>query len=90
MEMLSTKLQYELEQTIAQKTAEIAAAVATERKEALEDIRAKCRYFKISYRELKAHLVRTPDQKSKPKKAKIKKQKFDVYGKQPAVTKQIA
>ena len=46
MELKSTKLQYELEQTIAQKKAEIAAAVATERKDALEDIRAKCRYFK--------------------------------------------
>jgi DNA-binding protein H-NS len=86
----STQLQYELEQTIAQKQAEIAAAVAAERKDILEDIRAKCKYFKVSYRELKSHLVRTPDAKGKPKKVRAKKQKFDVYGKQPSVTNQTA
>jgi DNA-binding protein H-NS len=84
MELKSTKLKYELDQEIAKKQAEIKAAVKEERKEVLEDIRAKCKYFGISYRELKAHLVRTPDAKKKPKKVKVKKQKFDVYGKQPA------
>ena len=86
MELLSTKLQYELEQTIAQKKAEIAAAVAAERKEALEEIRAKCRYFSISYREIRSSLIRIPDAKKKPKKGKARKQKFDVYGEQPQQT----
>lgn len=90
MELKSTKLKYELDQEIAKKQAEIKAAVKEERKEALEDIRAKCKYFSISHRELKSYLVRVPGAKKKPKKAKVKKQKFDVYGKQPAVTKQTA
>jgi hypothetical protein len=84
MELLSTKLKYELDAVVAQKKAEIAAAVAAERKEALEDIRSKVRYFKISYRELKSHLIRTPDdKKKKTAKTKTRKQKFDVYGEQP-------
>ena len=84
MELLSTKLKYELDAVVAQKKAEIAAAVAAERKEALEDIRSKVRYFKISYREIKSHLIRTPDdKKKKTTKTKTRKQKFDVYGEQP-------
>ena len=53
MELKSTKLKYELDQEIAKKQAEIKAAVKEERKEVLEDIRAKCKYFSISHRELK-------------------------------------
>jgi len=87
MELKSTKLKYELDQEIAKKQAEIKAAVKEERKEVLEDIRAKCKYFSISHRELKSYLVRVPGAKKKPKKAKVKKQKFDVYGQQPGVKK---
>ena len=90
MILKSTQLQYELEQTITQKQAEIAAAVAAERKDILEDIRAKCKYFKVSYRELRAHLVRVPGIKKKSKKTRAKRQKFDVYGKQPSVAKKAS
>jgi H-NS histone family len=88
MELKSAKLQQELEQEIAKKRAEIAAAIQEERKDVLEDIRAKCKLFGISHRELKAHLVRVPGAKKKTKKTRTRSKKSEVSSKQSSATKQ--